>query len=90
MAIRGITEAQIVPLGRFARQHGFELRFIEFMPLDAPGEWTPDQGVPAGEILTWLDRDFGLLVWLALALDLAMLSSLLRRSGTLSFSNDRV
>ena len=39
VAIRGITEAEIVPLARFAREHGLELRFIEFMPLDADGAW---------------------------------------------------
>ena len=39
VAIRGITEPEIVPLGQFAREHGLELRFIEFMPLDADGNW---------------------------------------------------
>ena len=35
VAIRGITEEEVVPLGLFAREHGLELRFIEYMPLDA-------------------------------------------------------
>src|SRR5437764_14780345 len=39
VAIRGMTEADVVPLGRFARQHGLELRFIEYMPLDAGHLW---------------------------------------------------
>ncbi len=39
VAIRGITEPEIVPLGQFARRHGLEMRFIEFMPLDAEGKW---------------------------------------------------
>ena len=38
VAIRGVTEADIVPLAQFAREHAFELRFIEFMPLDAEGK----------------------------------------------------
>jgi cyclic pyranopterin phosphate synthase len=50
VAIRGITEAQIVPLGRFARQHGFELRFIEFMPLDADNAWDNSQVLSGKEI----------------------------------------
>jgi cyclic pyranopterin phosphate synthase len=43
VAIRGVTESEIVPLGEFAREHDFELRFIEFMPLDAEGNWQSDQ-----------------------------------------------
>ena len=43
VAIRGITEAEVVPLGRFARQHRMEMRFIEFMPLDAENNWQTEQ-----------------------------------------------
>ncbi len=43
VAIRGITEHEAVPLARFARDHGLELRFIEFMPLDAEAHWQSDQ-----------------------------------------------
>jgi GTP 3',8-cyclase len=43
VAIRGITESEAIPLARFARQHELELRFIEFMPLDADGNWKTDQ-----------------------------------------------
>jgi cyclic pyranopterin phosphate synthase len=50
VAIRGITESEAVPLARFARQHGLELRFIEFMPLDADGQWETSQ-VLDGETL---------------------------------------
>ncbi|MGH7201902.1 MAG: GTP 3',8-cyclase MoaA, partial [Planctomycetaceae bacterium] len=35
VSVRGMTEDQIVPFGRFARETGVEIRFIEFMPLDA-------------------------------------------------------
>lgn len=62
VAIRGITEPEIVPLGEFARQHRLELRFIEFMPLDAEGKWQSDQ-VLTGEIIrTTLESEFGPLV----------------------------
>jgi cyclic pyranopterin phosphate synthase len=53
VAIRGITEAEAVPLARFAREHGLELRFIEFMPLDADGNWDTTQ-VLDGETLRQL------------------------------------
>jgi cyclic pyranopterin phosphate synthase len=59
VAIRGMTEAQIVPLGRFARQHGFELRFIEFMPLDADGAWDNSQVLSGSEIRSALEAEFG-------------------------------
>ncbi len=60
VVVRGLNDDEVIPMARWARGLGVELRFIEFMPLDAPGEWTRDQVVPAGEILTWLDREFGL------------------------------
>lgn len=59
VAIRGITEPEIVPLGRFAREHGFELRFIEFMPLDAEGNWDNAQVLSGTEIRTLLERELG-------------------------------
>ena len=60
VVVRGFNDDEIVPMARWARDLGVELRFIEFMPLDAPGEWTRDQVVPAGEILTKLDQELGL------------------------------
>lgn len=59
VAIRGITEAEIVPLGRFAREHDFELRFIEFMPLDAENHWENSQVLSGEEIRTALENEFG-------------------------------
>lgn len=59
LAIRGLTEVEIVPLVRFARQHGLLLRFIEFMPLPCQGEWTPQRVLPAAEIKQVLEREFG-------------------------------
>jgi cyclic pyranopterin phosphate synthase len=57
VAIRGITETQIVPLGHFARHHGFELRFIEFMPLDADGAWDNSQVLAGDEIRRILEAE---------------------------------
>ena len=55
VAIRGLTEADVVPLGRFARKHGMEMRFIEFMPLDADGQWQHEQVLSGAEIRAMLE-----------------------------------
>lgn len=62
VAIRGITEAEVIPLGEFARRHGMEMRFIEFMPLDADGNWETDQVISGEEIRRILESEFGPLV----------------------------
>ncbi|MCA9267701.1 MAG: GTP 3',8-cyclase MoaA [Planctomycetales bacterium] len=62
VAIRGISEEDIVPLGQFARAHGMEMRFIEFMPLDADGAWDGSQVLTGDEIRTRLEAAFGPLV----------------------------
>lgn len=59
VAIRGITEDEIVPLGEFARKHSLELRFIEFMPLDAENNWCDDQVLSGSEIRATLENEFG-------------------------------
>lgn len=59
VAIRGITEDEVVPLAGFARQHGLELRFIEFMPLDAEQRWQNDQVLTGDEIRARLEAEFG-------------------------------
>jgi cyclic pyranopterin phosphate synthase len=62
VAIRGITEPEIVPLAEFAREHGMEMRFIEFMPLDADGQWDNDQVLSGEKIREVLERQIGPLV----------------------------
>ena len=59
VAIRGLTEPEIVPLGRFARQHDLELRFIEFMPLDAERNWDQQQVLSGPDIRRQLEAEFG-------------------------------
>ena len=58
IAIKGLTEAEIVPLAEFARTHDFELRFIEFMPLDADNGWHDSQVLSATEIRQLLEAAF--------------------------------
>jgi cyclic pyranopterin phosphate synthase len=59
VAIRGTTEDDVVPLARFARQHGLELRFIEYMPLDAGHLWEREKVLFAADILALLTRGIG-------------------------------
>jgi len=62
VAIKGITEDEIIPLASFARSHDFELRFIEFMPLDAENQWTTEAVLRGDEIRAQLEAEFGPLV----------------------------
>jgi cyclic pyranopterin phosphate synthase len=59
VAIAGISEEEIVPLGRFAREQQLELRFIEFMPLDAEGNWQREQVLEGNLIRQQLEDAFG-------------------------------
>jgi GTP 3',8-cyclase len=59
VAIRGLTEDEVVPLGLFARRHGLELRFIEYMPLDADQAWDNDQVLGGATIREILESEFG-------------------------------
>jgi len=49
--LRGFNEDQIIPFGKFARDEGVVLRFIEFMPLEEDRVWSPDVVVTLDEIL---------------------------------------
>jgi cyclic pyranopterin phosphate synthase len=50
VAMRGFTEDEALPFAEFARSHPYEVRFIEFMPLDADHNWTPDSVLSGDEI----------------------------------------
>ncbi len=50
VAIRGFTEDEVIPFARFAREHPYEIRFIEWMPLDADQTWTPEQVLTGEEL----------------------------------------
>ena len=60
VVIRGVNDDEVVDLAAFGRELGVGIRFIEFMPLDAPGEWERGQVVPAMEILERIDAVFPL------------------------------
>jgi cyclic pyranopterin phosphate synthase len=50
VAIRGFTEDEVLGFAEFARKNPYEVRFIEFMPLDADRSWTRDQVLPNAEV----------------------------------------
>ena len=50
VAIRGFTEEEVLPFAELARRTPYEIRFIEFMPLDADRAWTPEQVLTGAEI----------------------------------------
>lgn len=58
VVLRGWNEGQILPLARLAQQDGFQVRFIEFMPHQAPA-WGADQFMPAAEILRTIEEGLG-------------------------------
>jgi len=62
VSIRGLTEPDVVPLARFCRRHGFHLRFIEFMPLDAEAAWDRSQVLSGADVRRMLEREIGPLV----------------------------
>jgi cyclic pyranopterin phosphate synthase len=58
--LRGVNDDQAPELLRWALAHGYELRFIEQMPLDAQHDWHRDVMVTADEILAALEAEFEL------------------------------
>lgn len=57
VAVRGMTEDEIVPFGHMARETGVEIRFIEFMPLDADNAWEREKVLFAHEIIEKLSHE---------------------------------
>ena len=57
---RGVNDDEIVDLAQFGRERGVEVRFIEFMPLDASGHWVNDSVVGQDEIVETIAAVFPL------------------------------
>lgn len=51
VVMRGVNDDELVDFATFGRDKGVRVRFIEFMPLDAQGDWTNEQVVTRDEIL---------------------------------------
>src|ERR671939_1927352 len=56
VALRGFTEDEIVPFADYARRTGFQVRFIEFMPLDADHAWSEDAVLTGDELRALIER----------------------------------
>ncbi len=61
VTIRGVTDQDVVPLARYARERGLEMRFIEYMPIGAEA-WERGKVYFAHEILEQLECEVGSLV----------------------------
>ena len=55
VGLRGFTEQEAVPFAEFARSTAFQVRFIEFMPLDADRSWSADQVLTGEELRAIID-----------------------------------
>jgi cyclic pyranopterin phosphate synthase len=56
--LRGVNDDQAPELLAWCMEHGYELRFIEQMPLDAQHGWSREQMVTADEIFAALESTF--------------------------------
>jgi cyclic pyranopterin phosphate synthase len=61
VVVRGINDDEIPDFVRLGREHDYQVRFIEFMPLDAQGAWSMEAVVPGAEILHCVQAVFPLL-----------------------------
>ena len=59
LAIRNITEPEVIRLLEFALERGVELRFIEFMPLDTDRAWRREQVLTGDDLLRIVEARFG-------------------------------
>jgi cyclic pyranopterin phosphate synthase len=59
VAVKGVVEPDIVPLARYAAERGIEVRYIEFMPLDAQNLWDHSKVLLMSEMLEMLRREMG-------------------------------
>jgi GTP 3',8-cyclase len=60
VVIEGTNDDEIVDFARFSRETGYEVRFIEYMPLDADHAWERAKVVPSREILEKIGEEFPL------------------------------
>jgi cyclic pyranopterin phosphate synthase len=60
VVLRGHNEDELVAFARLGREHDYQVRFIEYMPLDAQGAWNMTTVVPGAEILARIHAVFPL------------------------------
>jgi cyclic pyranopterin phosphate synthase len=57
---RGLNEESVLPMARFAREHGYILRFIEYMDVGHTNGWQLDEVVPSADIVAAIDAELPL------------------------------
>ena len=57
VAVKNLVEPDIVPLARFGREFGHEIRYIEFMPLDAQNLWDRRKVLLADDMIAMLSSE---------------------------------
>jgi cyclic pyranopterin phosphate synthase len=60
VVVRGTNDDEVLDFARFGRERGVEVRFIEFMPLDADGTWTGASVVSQDEIVATIAQELPL------------------------------
>jgi cyclic pyranopterin phosphate synthase len=60
VVMRGYNDDELVDFARLGREHDYQVRFIEYMPLDAQGEWSMKTVVPGAEVLARIHEVFPL------------------------------
>jgi len=61
VAVKDLVEPDILPLARFGRERGIEIRYIEFMPLDSQGLWLRDKVLLADDVRRTIEAGIGAL-----------------------------
>ncbi len=59
VGVKNLIEPDIVPLARFGRERDIEIRYIEFMPLDAQGIWDRGRVLLADDMIAMLEKEIG-------------------------------
>ncbi len=57
---RGVNDDGILDLARFGREHGYTVRFIEYMDVGTTNGWRMDEVVPAAEVIQRIDAELPL------------------------------
>jgi len=59
VAVKGLIEPDIIAMARYCREHNFEPRYIEFMPLDAQSLWDRRKVLTADEMIAMISQEIG-------------------------------
>ena len=59
VGVKNLVEPDIVPMARFGRERGIEIRYIEFMPLDSQGLWLRDKVLTMDEMAAMISSEIG-------------------------------